>query len=68
MKKYIEIQKEVLKDLNIESKVLDIDIKNSIQSCYNTFYHALYYKYNNYSIAKDLSNELMKKYELYLIK
>lgn len=71
MKRYIEIQKEVTKDLqlkfNIDINLLDLNFKNSKQSCYNTFYKLIYYIYKSDIIAKDITTELMKKYELYTI-
>lgn len=67
MKKYINIQLEVINDLNINLDDLDINIKNSVQSCYRTFYQVLLHKYKSEIVAKDITNELMKKYELYLI-
>lgn len=71
MKKYIEIQKEVINDFkfrfNIDFNILNLELKNSKQSCYNTFYNLAYYIYKNSNIALDITNELMNKYELYII-
>ena len=67
MKKYIEIQNEILKDYNIDYKDLNIELKNSVKSVYNLCYLIGLHITNKEVDAEEFTANLMKKYDLYYL-
>lgn len=62
MKKYIEIQNEVLKDYKVNSNLIKRDRKNSAICTYNIFYDIGLIKTKNEDIAFEFADELADDY------
>lgn len=64
MKRYIEIQNEVLKDFKVNLSDLDIVQKNSKECTYNLFFKVGMLITKNESISLEFADELVDKYNM----
>lgn len=64
MKKYIEIQREVMKDYGINPYDLSVPFKNSIKATLDVFYNVGILVTKDADVAEEFKEELRKKYNL----
>lgn len=64
MRKYIEIQNELIDDFNMNVSEFNIELKNSVKSTYNLCFLIGLHITNKEEDAKEFAENLMKKYDL----